>query len=551
MSDAVDRVCHEYLDLTYLASPTTATRYGEHGFDDHLDDLTEDNLDLYAAELRRLLRGLREIPVVDPGWAPRDGDGLAGAGDEADRDALAAEISHRILEHEHERPWRRNPFVAAARVPVSLLDLIMRDFAPVETRVRSVASRLEAVPRFLDQAKGLLDEPCPALWRAMAAGAAEQAARFVATRLPEAAAGTAVAGRVEEAATGAAAALRGFAAWLTEEHAARFPDDAPFAVGEAAQAALLREAHCFDQGPDAFLALGEAQVAELSDALAEHAGRLGGRDWAAKLDEVKGGHPSADELLPAYGAELARLEQFVFEHDLVTNPQAKAEVEATPEFMRGFMGFAAYASSGPFDPYQRGFFYVTPPPDPSGLRDHSFAAIPSISAHEGYPGHHLQMTSVNRLPSVTRKTLRSSLMIEGWGLYTEQLMHDVGYYSPEARLVQLGLRLMRALRIVLDMELQTGAIGYREAVAKAMRVARIAEPTARSEVARYTMTPTQPFTYLVGALELERLRAASESRLGLAFRYRDFHDRVLSYGHMPPALVRRAVETADAAELGD
>ena len=64
------------------------------------------------------------------------------------------------------------------------------------------------------------------------------------------------------------------------------------------------------------------------------------------------------------------------------------------------------------------------------------------------------------------------------------------------------------------------------------------------------MTPTQPFSYLVGALELERLRAATQARLGEAFKLRQFHDRVLSYGHMPPALVTRAVEAADASELG-
>jgi uncharacterized protein (DUF885 family) len=81
-------------------------------------------------------------------------------------------------------------------------------------------------------------------------------------------------------------------------------------------------------------------------------------------------------------------------------------------------------------------------------------------------------------------------------------------------------------------------------------VARLEESTARSEVARYTMTPTQPSSYLVGALELERLRGATQARLGEAFNLRHFHDRILSYGHMPPALVRRAIETADTTELG-
>jgi uncharacterized protein (DUF885 family) len=81
-------------------------------------------------------------------------------------------------------------------------------------------------------------------------------------------------------------------------------------------------------------------------------------------------------------------------------------------------------------------------------------------------------------------------------------------------------------------------------------VARLEESTARSEVARYTMTPTQPFSYLVGALELERLRDATQARLGEAFKLRHFHDRVLSYGHMPPTLVRRAIETADMHRSG-
>jgi uncharacterized protein (DUF885 family) len=101
------------------------------------------------------------------------------------------------------------------------------------------------------------------------------------------------------------------------------------------------------------------------------------------------------------------------------------------------------------------------------------------------------------------------------------------------------------------MELQSGELAYEAAVQQAVSVARVSESTARTEVARYTMTPTQPFSYLVGALELERLRAATQARLGDAFNLRRFHDRILSYGHIPPTLVRRAIEAADTAELDD
>jgi hypothetical protein len=548
--DAVAPLTSDYLDLVFETFPTAATVFGRHEHDGRLEELTAGRLDDFT---RRLAELRRRVTAVVP----------AEEEETVDRDALAAAISDALLAEEAERPWRRNPFEAATAVPASVLLLVARDFAPLEQRLAAAAERLEAAPAFLERAKVLLDEPCPALWRQMAVGAAGGGAGFLAGTLGPLAAGTPLAGRVEAAAAAAAQAMRDFAAWLAGEHAARFPDDAPFAIGEAAQARKLREVHCFDTTPAEFTRLGRGHIEDLVAELTEQAGKLaghggpgasggpggsGGADWSATLDRLKGDHPDADGLLPAYRRELQRLESFVFQEDLATNPDAEARVEPTPEFLRPVMGFAAYLPAGPFDAWQQGYFWVTPPPDEAGLRDHAFATIPAVAAHEGYPGHHLQMSSVNRIPSLTRRAIRSPVMIEGWGLYTEQLMADVGYYDAAARLAQLAMRLLRALRIVLDMELQSGELTYDAAVERAVSVARLEESTARSEVARYTMTPTQPFSYLVGALELERLRAASQARLGDAFRLRRFHDRVLSYGHMPPTLVARAITAADEAE---
>jgi hypothetical protein len=548
--DAVAPLTSDYLDLVFETFPTAATVFGRHEHDGRLEELTAGRLDDFT---RRLAELRRRVTAVVP----------ADDEETVDRDALAAAISDALLAEEAERPWRRNPFEAATAVPASVLLLVARDFAPLEQRLAAAAERLEAAPAFMERAKVLLDEPCPALWRQMAVGAAGGGAGFLAGTLGPLAAGTPLAGRVEAAAAAAAQAMRDFAAWLAGEHAARFPDDAPFAIGEAAQARKLREVHCFDTTPAEFTRLGRAHIEDLVAELTEQAGKLAGpggpgssgepggsgeADWSATLDRLKGDHPDADGLLPAYRRELQRLESFVFQEDLATNPDAEARVEPTPEFLRPVMGFAAYLPAGPFDAWQQGYFWVTPPPDEAGLRDHAFATIPAVAAHEGYPGHHLQMTSVNRIPSLTRRAIRSPVMIEGWGLYTEQLMADVGYYDDAARLAQLAMRLLRALRIVLDMELQSGELTYDAAVERAVSVARLEESTARSEVARYTMTPTQPFSYLVGALELERLRAASQARLGDAFRLRRFHDRVLSYGHMPPTLVARAITAADEAE---
>jgi uncharacterized protein (DUF885 family) len=533
LSNAViERLARQYLERTWEMFPTRATEDGEHRYDHLLDDLTDANLDRYVTDLRALRPRLREVKV-------------AGAEDEADRDALLASITEAVFNHEVERPWRRNPLTAATAIPNAVLDLLARDFAPRPARMERIAARLEAAPRFLTQARVLLDEPCPRRWRQMAVAAAGDGAGFLADGIAPLAEGTPAAPRVAEAATRAATALRDFAGWLQETHASRFPEDAPFALGAGPLERKLREVHCLPVTPEQLAATGQARVEQTLAELQEEAGRRGEADWVAALERIKDQHPSPAELLPAYTAELSRLEAFVFERDLASDPRAKVLVEVTPPFLRGFMGYAAYYPAGPFDPYQQGYFWVTPPAEASGLRDHSHAQIPSVAAHEGYPGHHLQMSSVNRLTSVTRRALHSTVMIEGWGLYTEQLMHELGYYTGASRLAQLAMRLFRALRIVLDMQLHTGAITPEEGVARAMSVARLSETTARTEVARYTMTPAQPCSYLVGCLELEKLRAATKSRLGAAFRDRDFHDRVLSYGHMPPTLVARAMAQAD------
>jgi hypothetical protein len=416
VADAVDELTSDYLDLIFETFPTVATVFGRHEHDARMEFLTDEGLDGFARKLAELRRRVTAVAPADEEEA-------------VDRDALAAAISDALLVEELERPWRRNPFEAATAVPAAILLLVARDFAPLEQRLADATKRLEAAPAFLERAKALLDQPCPALWRRMAVGAAGGGAGFLAGTLGPLAAGTRLAGRVEAAAAAAAQALGDFAGWLDDEHAARFPEDAPFAIGEAAQARKLREVHCFATSPAEFVRIGEAQIAELTAALTEQGGKLGGKDWAAKLDELKGDHPDADGLLAAYQRELERLESFVFREDLATNPDAAARVEATPEFLRPILGFAAYLPAGPFDHWQQGYFWVTPPPDEAGLRDHSRAMIPAVAAHEGYPGHHLQMTSVNRLASPTRRAIRSAVMIEGWGLYTEQLMHDVGYYD--------------------------------------------------------------------------------------------------------------------------
>ena len=220
MADAVAQLTSEYLDLVFETFPTAATVFGRHEHDGRLEDLSAGHLDDFARRLAELRRRVTAVAPADEEEA-------------ADRDALAAAISEAVLAEEAERPWRRNPFEAATAVPAAILLLVARDFAPLEERLANAAERLEAAPAFLERARTLLDEPCPALWRQMAIGAAGGGAEFLAGTLGPLAAGTGLAGRIEAAATAAAEALREFAGWLGDEHAGRFPTVAPCASGEA------------------------------------------------------------------------------------------------------------------------------------------------------------------------------------------------------------------------------------------------------------------------------------------------------------------------------
>ena len=565
MPRALDDLAREYLEQIWAASPIAATQHGEHRFDDRLDELTEPALDDQIRDLRALLR---EVLPADAGAAGsgkgggargqgggggrgRQGDGAAAArADGADRDALAATMVGRLFTLEVERPWRRNPFVAATAVPAAILDLATRRSGSKRDRAVRLTHRLEAVPRFLEQAQALLVEPCPELWRRMAGQAALGGAAVLEEGLAGWAAGTPQADGLDAAVAAAAGSLRGFADWLREEHADRGPQDAPFALEERALGFLLREVHHLPAGAAELVTAGRAEVARVSQELAEHAGRRGEDDWAAWLARTRSRRPSRRRLMEAYQQQMERLLQVTTEHQLASVPDAALALARTPVLLRASIPAAAYQPPGPFEPDQQGLLWVTPPRGEDDLRGHAVVTLPVVLAHEGWPGHHLQVATANRLPSLARRAIRSPLLAEGWGLYAEALVADAGGYDDESRLAQLAMRLLRAARLVADLQLASGAAGFDEAARELAAAARVAPALARNEVARCAIAPGRSFAALAGCLELERLAGDARAREGPAFRLRDLHDRVLAHGQMPPALIARSLAADPAAPAG-
>jgi uncharacterized protein (DUF885 family) len=263
---------------------------------------------------------------------------------------------------------------------------------------------------------------------------------------------------------------------------------------------------------------------------------------------MKKDHPKASELIETYRREVAKARQYMIDKKIVTLPEGeKLEIIETPAFERSSTPYAAYHAPGPLDASRVGHFYVTPvdskakPEEQEAqLAGHNKYDIPGTVWHEAYPGHHTQFVHAKLISSKVRALNSSPLLSEGWGFYCEELAHETGYFTdPRERLMQLNWRLQRAARVICDVSLHTGAMTFEDAVKFLMDGVKMERPHAEGSVKAYTARPTYFMAYMVGMLELKRIREAARARLGDRFSLQEFHDRVLKYGNVPPALIER------------
>jgi uncharacterized protein (DUF885 family) len=240
--------------------------------------------------------------------------------------------------------------------------------------------------------------------------------------------------------------------------------------------------------------------------------------------------------------------QFLIDTGLVTLPEGeRCLVDPSPPFQRPIMAVASYSSPPAFKPGLTGHFFVPFPPDGTPpeevakrLATNSHSSIPTIAVHEAYPGHHWHLSWMHKLDRPVRKVVTTSYFTEGWALYAERLMREHGFYrDPRHELCHLDARIFRAARIVVDTSLHIGDMSFEEAVEHMRTKASLSEPTARAEVGRYCTWPTQASSYLTGAIEIERIRAAYLAA-GTG-DVRAFNDTIAGSGALPIALAERAV----------
>jgi len=208
-------------------------------------------------------------------------------------------------------------------------------------------------------------------------------------------------------------------------------------------------------------------------------------------------------------------------------PRADVEIKAYPAYRS--TGTGEYQSSSE-DGTRPGIYYIAVV-DP---RHRSRAIQESVLHHETYPGHHLQgaiaLELGDRVHPIARYLWNSGYG-EGWALYSERLADELGLYSgPLDRMGLLSDQAARAARLVVDSGIHTMGWTRQQAVDYMLNNTAWPAVDIESEVNRYIAWPGQATSYMLGMLEIRRLRNLAEGELGAGFDLRSFHDRVLGYG---------------------
>jgi len=529
-----------WLDRLLELNPVAATQLGDHRWDDQLADNSAEALE---SQHQEMLEALAEFRGMDTEGFPVD-----------------AQIDHTLMTHilasfvrgyERVESHRRNPGTYLEEVLGGIFLLVLRDFAPLPDRLRSALGRLRQVPRVLEEAQAnIVPEETPPVWIEIAVEQARQAPALFSGLLPALAAQAApdLQDDLTEAGQAAAGAVQTFTDDLENRLLPQAAGD--FAVGEELFNEKLWEEHLVDYDADELLETGWEQFRQ-TKAQMETLVQEVDPDKTLKelLDEAKGHHPTAEGLLDAYEEAMDAARQYVIDHDIVTIPEGETlRVVATPAYLRPIIPYAAYMSPGILEDEQEGIFLVTPV-DPDApeeerdqkLRGHYWAKLPITALHEAYPGHHLQLVWANQREQVARRmaSFLSALFIEGWAFYCEELMEQLGYIDqPIQRLGRLSDQLWRAARIILDVSLHCKGMSVEEAVDFLVEECRLEPGDALAEVRRYTNSPTQPQSYLMGKLAILELvddyRSANpEASL------REIHDAIVACGSLPPRLMRQ------------
>lgn len=319
--------------------------------------------------------------------------------------------------------------------------------------------------------------------------------------------------------------------------------------GDAYYAYMLRQHTTTDLTPEQIHQLGLSEVARIQAQMKDilHAQGVQGDDVATMMKQL------GDDNRFLYPDTKEAREQILKDYDSILKditarldpafrlrPKAPMEVRRVPEFAEKTSP-GAYYEPPAMDGSRPGVFYA----NLYDIKATPKFSMKTLAVHEGIPGHHFQIAIQQELQGVPtfRKLLPFTVYAEGWALYTERLMSELGLYKddPYGDLGRLQDELFRAIRLVVDTGIHYKRWTREEAIAYMSNNSGIAASDVQAEIERYIVMPGQACAYKIGMLKLLELREKAKAELGDKFNLQDYHEVVLKNGSMPIAILERVV----------
>jgi uncharacterized protein (DUF885 family) len=318
--------------------------------------------------------------------------------------------------------------------------------------------------------------------------------------------------------------------------------------GDARYRYNIRRMTTTDMTPEEIHELGLKQVAEIDAEMQSVAHKLGFKDVASLNEHIRNDHSlyasSSQQVLGLYqkytDQMYARLPEL-----FGTLPKNKLVVVPMEAF-REKAGVPADYSDGSPQNGRPGRINVNMY-DP----EHRLTLnIEAIAYHEGVPGHHLQISIGQEIPSLPafRQHADYTAFVEGWALYSERLGKEVGFYQdPYSDYGRLENEMWRAVRLVVDTGVHSKHWSRQQMVDYFHRYTAMDEPNIQTEVDRYIAWPGQALAYKLGQLRILEMRERAKKELGSAFDIKAFHDEVLGASALPlDVFEKRMVAWIDA-----
>jgi uncharacterized protein (DUF885 family) len=543
-----------YLDAHFRQQPLEATRMGDHRFDAQLEELTPEARAKWLALTKKTMAELpKEVEYSK----------LSRAG-QIDYEIFEHELKADVWLTENTHPYAQDPRVYGGYINDGIYLLLAQSSLPLETNVANCIARMALIPQVIAAARQNLNNPC----RTHTETAIRQnrgAIGFFEKDMFDFAAGTRQMAALKSAAAPVVAQLKEYQTFLENDLLPRANGE--WRLGKKKFAQKLDLEFNAAVSADQVMADAEAEFDRVEREMYTIARQLWGKYFAKEAlpPDDKDGRPETvtkviaavskehcrpEELTDEMKKRVASLKKFISENHILKLPEPDhVEVVEMPEFKRG--NSTAYMDAPPpLDPNGNGQLAVSPPPRDwdaarvnTYLEEYNNHMLDILAIHEGYPGHAVQLDYMNRNPSLIRKVLQSGVYIEGWAVYTEQMMLDQGYGNGDLalRLCQLKFYLRAVANTILDHKMHCSNMSDEEVMNFLTKDCFQSEGEARLKLIRAKQSSCQLSQYFTGRMAHYRLRQELERKMGDKFNLAQYHQAVLEPGAVAVKYLREVV----------